>query len=558
MIKSAFIVAVAGALGSMAALTGGPANDTCPSATAIDGAGMFAFDNDGAVTDGLAHDSCGFTNGNDIAHDVWYCWTSPCDVNVSIDTCGGTTVDTRVAVYDGCDCPASDTNLLGCDDDACVYQSRAEFSAVSGQSYLLRVGTHPELGGGAGTFTMTCGSTLELACDEDDGLFASCRVRSFEDGQNSTRGQYVVADDFSVLENSILTQVRWWGTYFDGTGYCQISGGDAFEIRYYMDQCGQPGALIGGPFVQAEGTVNVTGRARTCEKIQGMLAEYVYTAAHPPVEILAGQAFWIEITNIVDEACSWYWSAATSPQVSPFALQDGLGADGLNGFDVRDAVASDMAFCLDALPGSVVACANAPENDDCQFSQAVVEGETWFSTRGATTDGFVESACGFLLGDQQVNNDTWFSYQAPCAGLLAVETCDTEFDTKIAIYAGSDCPTVSPALSCNDDSCGNELALGTRVLVPVSEGEGYMIRVGAFGNTTGSGTLLLTYEARPPEGVNLLDFANASTCFTGACLEVPCDPPLYHSMCCQSRDYDFDGDVDLDDLTTMLAALSGP
>ena len=80
-----------------------PPNDHCAQATGITGEGSFAFDNAGADTDGAGYLSCFILTGRaDLANDVWYCWTSPCDGPVTVDTCGATTVDTKVAVFSGC------------------------------------------------------------------------------------------------------------------------------------------------------------------------------------------------------------------------------------------------------------------------------------------------------------------------------------------------------------------------------------------------------------------------------------------------------------------------
>ena len=130
------------------------ANDECKDAEPITGQGVFEFDNtvatmDGAVT-GLCIDEY-WTPGPRVAHDVWFCWTSPFTGSVSIDTCGRTTVDTRIAVYSGCDpCPPNFSRELACSDDYCSTQSRASFHAVADQEYLIRLGTtdDDDVGGG--------------------------------------------------------------------------------------------------------------------------------------------------------------------------------------------------------------------------------------------------------------------------------------------------------------------------------------------------------------------------------------------------------------------------
>lgn len=123
---------------------------------------MFAFDNADATRDGLFHAIC---DGSDIDADVWYCWQADCSGIVQVDTCGQTSADTKIAVYDVCDgavaisgaaCAPTDQSLLACDDNGCGLQSSVLFSAVSGQSYLIRLGASPGQPGGTGTFTISC------------------------------------------------------------------------------------------------------------------------------------------------------------------------------------------------------------------------------------------------------------------------------------------------------------------------------------------------------------------------------------------------------------------
>ncbi len=132
-------------------------NNACADATAISGQGQFPFDNSAATLDGPSHTQCNFFSEVQIERDVWFCWTAPCTDSVVVETCGLTGVDTKIAVYNGCTCPPSGSNLLGCNDDTCDLQSRVVFSAVSGQQYLIRLGVFPGAPGGVGQFSITCG-----------------------------------------------------------------------------------------------------------------------------------------------------------------------------------------------------------------------------------------------------------------------------------------------------------------------------------------------------------------------------------------------------------------
>ncbi|MFT3684787.1 MAG: GC-type dockerin domain-anchored protein [Phycisphaerales bacterium] len=69
---------------------------------------------------------------------------------------------------------------------------------------------------------------------------------------------------------------------------------------------------------------------------------------------------------------------------------------------------------------------------------------------------------------------------------MVVDTCGSSFDTKLAVYEG--CPAGNNlALGCDDDAdpaCANS-TLNSRVIVPVTQGHIYLIRVGGFRTTGG-------------------------------------------------------------------------
>jgi hypothetical protein len=127
-------------------------------------------------------------------------------------------------------------------------------------------------------------------------------------------------------------------------------------------------------------------------------------------------------------------------------------------------------------------------NNSCSDPSPVYNGVTMvFSTVGATTDGPTEANLGFCCGDLQVNQDVWFLYTAGCSGTTSVSLCGSNYDTKVAVYAGTACPTANnTAIAGNDDSatCGNNQSYTT---FPCTQGAQYLIRVGGY--TTGVGTV---------------------------------------------------------------------
>lgn len=147
-------------------LAGGFADD-CAIAQAIAGEGLFFFDTTNATTDGIPNPVCEAFGTDVIENDVWFCWTAATSSQVTVSTCGQTTMDSRLAVYDGCSCPEG-SGILDCNDDTCGLQSEVVFSAVGGQQYLIRLGNFPGAAPGVGTFEITLSFASGACCLPDD------------------------------------------------------------------------------------------------------------------------------------------------------------------------------------------------------------------------------------------------------------------------------------------------------------------------------------------------------------------------------------------------------
>ncbi len=144
--------------------------DHCDSALPITGTGTFPFNNSLATTDGPIHPECVNAGGDEqITKDLWFCWNSTCNGTTFVRTCGQTDVDTKIAVYDGCECPPSQEALLDCGDDRCDLQSTGVFPTVVARSYLIRLGSYPQQPGGSGTITISCGPPNQLNCPAATG-----------------------------------------------------------------------------------------------------------------------------------------------------------------------------------------------------------------------------------------------------------------------------------------------------------------------------------------------------------------------------------------------------
>ena len=130
-----------------------------------------------------------------------------------------------------------------------------------------------------------------------------------------------------------------------------------------------------------------------------------------------------------------------------------------------------------------VSCqAQAPANDGCSYASAIGDGTHAYTNVNATMDGPEETG-----GCQALFNDVWFRYVAPCTGDVYAHTCDSDFDTLLAVYAGA-CPTApGQFIACNDDSCENR----SEVVFPSVAGQVYYVRIGGYFGVQGSGYLFM-------------------------------------------------------------------
>jgi len=170
-----------------------------------------------------------------------------------------------------------------------------------------------------------------------------------------------------------------------------------------------------------------------------------------------------------------------------------------------------------------------PQNDYCANAIAVSDGATSFDTTDATTDGSEEPTCGFLYDDRQIGSDIWFCYTATCDGETVASLCGSDYDTKMAVYPGCDCPTGTP-ITCSDDDCGGG-RIDSRVTLQAMAGESYLIRIGGFEGDQGNGTLtiLCDVEVCGPGSGDCFAAHEGRGCEDPACCNTTCE---LDPLCC--------------------------
>ncbi len=179
--------------------------------------------------------------------------------------------------------------------------------------------------------------------------------------------------------------------------------------------------------------------------------------------------------------------------------------------------------CIPSFTLTISPSAGGLDNDDYDDCEAltgeVVDLE--FNTTAASFDG---------PGGCLTSPNIWYCWEASCDGLATISLCGSSYDTKLAVYGGTD-PFVDPMLGCNDDACGlqSELEIG------VTAGNTYLIEVGGYSSNVGAGILNIDcVECPPPPNDNCEDvtpvlltsgvmetFTGNNECATEQCASFP-------------------------------------
>ncbi|MDA1264725.1 MAG: PPC domain-containing protein [Planctomycetota bacterium] len=159
--------------------------DDCSNAQVIAGLGPHLYDNTAATKDGP--NDCA---GEPARKDVWFKWTAPATGGYLLDTCGMSSFETRIMIYDDQPCPVS-SSPIACAASGCNgLGTRFSFPTAAGQNYLIRVGAKAFNSSGTGAFALsfdncwnlsddnledndTCGTALPLNNGLYPGLFVS-------------------------------------------------------------------------------------------------------------------------------------------------------------------------------------------------------------------------------------------------------------------------------------------------------------------------------------------------------------------------------------------------
>jgi subtilisin family serine protease len=179
-------------------------------------------------------------------------------------------------------------------------------------------------------------------------------------------------------------------------------------------------------------------------------------------------------------------SDATSPLLEISNIE--MGDQGFYRVEVSNdfgSVVSEPVFVSVNLIGA------SPAND--QFANGMPLPGASGSIIGTNNLATGETGEPVHAGTAQPLESVWYTWQAPSAGVLELNTFGSDFDTTLAVYSGSSVSSLT-RIASNDDSNGRQ----SRVTFAVTAGALYQIAVDGFGSETG--TISLEYEFTPASG----------------------------------------------------------
>jgi hypothetical protein len=136
---------------------------------------------------------------------IWYCYTATCSGNVTVSL-AGSSYDTMLAVYDGCQCYPTQDDLIECNDDAGnSYQSAVTFAANNGDHYLIEIGGYGNEKG-AGLLTISC-----------EGVVVQNKP-DLGDAPDSTNNAHVAMRAYAAQGSLPAVQANYPTVYNDGSG----------------------------------------------------------------------------------------------------------------------------------------------------------------------------------------------------------------------------------------------------------------------------------------------------------------------------------------------------
>ena len=170
----------------------------------------------------------------------------------------------------------------------------------------------------------------------------------------------------------------------------------------------------------------------------------------------------------------------------------------MNGYKVRGTLVCILVVIFYSGNFIEAQSMSPPSNNNCQNAMRIGEVVNQaFNTSYATSDG---------PGHCTRSPNIWYRYTASRTCNVTVSLCGSSYDTALTIYRGSECyPQQHNMIGCNDDACGRQ----SEITFPATTGNEYLIEVGGFGVSTGTGVISISCDVEPPVSLNNDNCQNA-------------------------------------------------
>ena len=375
---------------------------------------------------------------------VWYSWTPDTSGLVSVDTCGSD-VDNVVAVYTG-DALDELVEIASQHGASCYPGSLVTFAAAAGTTYRIAVdGWYGTVVPGLtrGPYELHIGDPVLPPANDD---FADAIALSGELPITASGETFVATKEPGEPDHAGNA----------GGASVWYSWTPATSQQVAIDTCGSGFDTVLGVY-----TGDLGALAEVASNDDGpLVGAFCNLTSLVVIDAVAGTTYHIAIDG--------------------FDGQEG-------GLEVRV-----------RLPG-------APANDDFANAQ-VLTGAIPLSVPGSTIEATREDGEPEHAG-LEGGRSVWYAWTAPATEETQVNTCESGFDTVLAVYTGGSLAGLTPIAS-NDDhpACGS----GSVVTFDAIAGTDYAIAVdgyagGPFGAAVGDFTLALGPSAAPAND----DFADA-------------------------------------------------
>jgi hypothetical protein len=522
-------------------------NDECTSPIVIAGSPVIIQQNANNATTGTAgqgNAACLAFNTRNINNDEWFLWFANATGVATLRSCGGATMDTKGAVWDGSACPP--TSIVACNDDACSTQSEMSFVVFAGNAYLIQLGIFPGATPGTATWSLT-GPAVPEGVD-------SCAGGTLISGDsgtavvNTTNATNTPADVLPGVCGSSSTTRDVWFTYVafncgvSTFSFCPAENGSANydclleayttcpstggrRIVCNDDSCGLRSSItfptsegvsylirvagFNGNFGQGtlgwqllpSAFLNGTDDCASGSPISGSGALFTGNifSSNTPGDLPGGACFatspdrWFTYTALatgdanfsfcpVEGGCgSWDTVLAAYTSCGGTQITCNDDACGLRSFIVVPVVVGNTYKIR------LAGFNNTTGTGVLGFSAPPAPGNDNCDRPTAVGNGtfnftIIGATNDFAgqCGASAASPDVWFRYTAACTGTATVTTCDIAGYDTV-LSAMNACG--GPEITCVDDSCG----LQTLITFPVVANQQYLVRVSGFGNRTGSG-----------------------------------------------------------------------